>query len=77
MLAHLAAVIAQFPSLPDPGEGTEGFRRLMATFGTLMGLGFLIGIAGHLVRSRALIMAGVLLVFAATGIFLAAVATHG
>jgi hypothetical protein len=77
MLAQLAAVLAQFPSLPSPGQGSEGFRRMMAVFGVLMGLGFVIGIGGHLTRSKVLILVGVLLVFAATGIFLVAVATHG
>ena len=77
MLARLTTVIAQFPSLPDPGEGSEGFQRMMAIFGILMGAGFLIGIGGHLFRSKILIASGVLLVFAATGLFLVAVAQHG
>ena len=77
MLARLAEVIAQFPPLPSPGQGSEGFRRMMAIFGTLMGLGFVIGIAGHLFKARFLVAAGVLLVFAATGLFLVAVAQHG
>ena len=77
MLARLATVIAQFPPLPDPGEGSEGFQRMMTIFGILMGAGFLIGIAGHITRLRPLIIAGVLLVFAATGLFLVAVAQHG
>jgi hypothetical protein len=77
MLAQLAAVFAQLPSLPSPGQGSEGFRRMMAIFGVLMGLGFLIGIGGHLTRSKILVGTGVLLVFGATGIFLVAVATHG
>jgi hypothetical protein len=77
MLARLASVIAQFPPLPSPGEGSEGFQRMMAIFGVLMGLGFVIGIAGHLTRSKILITAGVLLIFAATGLFLVAVAQHG
>jgi hypothetical protein len=50
---------------------------MMAIFGVLMGLGFLIGIGGHLTRSKILVGTGVLLVFGATGIFLVAVATHG
>jgi hypothetical protein len=77
MLAGLAHVIAQFPSLPSPGEGTEGFRRLMTVFGTLMGLGFVLGILGHVFKLRAMVLVGVLLVFAATGLFLVAVAQHG
>ena len=77
MLARLAKVIAQFPTLPSPGQGSEGFRRMMTIFGILMGLGFVIGIAGHLFKARFLVAAGVLLVFAATGLFLVAVAQHG
>ena len=77
MLARVATLLAQFPPLPSPGEGSEGFRKQMAIFGILMGIGFLIGIAGHLFRSKALVTSGVLLVFAATGLFLAAVAQHG
>jgi hypothetical protein len=77
MLARLATVIAQLPPLPSPGEGSEGFRRMMTIFGILMGAGFLIGIAGHITKSKVLITAGVVLVFAATGLFLVAVAQHG
>jgi hypothetical protein len=77
MLARLAEVIAQFPPLPSPGEGSEGFRKMMSLFGILMGVGFLIGIGGHIFKSKVAITAGVLLVFAATGLFLVAVAQHG
>jgi len=77
MLARLAAVIAEFPSLPNPGQGSQSFQRMMAIFGVLMGLGFVIGIAGHLFKARVLVATGVLLVFAATGLFLVAVAQHG
>jgi hypothetical protein len=49
----------------------------MAIFGILMGIGFVVGIAGHLFRSKVLVTSGVLLVFAATGLFLVAVAQHG
>jgi hypothetical protein len=77
MLARLAEVIAQFPPLPSPGEGSEGFRRMMTLFGILMGLGFLIGIGGHIFKAKALVLVGVLLIFAATGLFLVAVAQHG
>jgi hypothetical protein len=77
MLARLAEVIAQFPPLPSPGQGSESFRRMMTIFGILMGLGFVIGIAGHLFKARVMVAIGVLLVFAATGLFLVAVAQHG
>jgi hypothetical protein len=77
MLAHLATILAQLPSLPSPGEGSKGFQKMMSIFGILMGLGFLIGIVGHVFKSKVLITSGVLLVFAATGLFLIAVAQHG
>ena len=73
----LASLLAQLPPLPSPGEGSEGFQTMMRLFALLMGFGFLIGIAGHVVKVRALVLVGVLLVFAATGLFLVAVATHG
>jgi hypothetical protein len=77
MLARLASVIAQLPPLPSPGEGSQGFQRMMAIFGILMGAGFLLGIAGHITRSKTLVIVGVVLVFLATGVFLVAVAQHG
>ena len=77
MLAGLAAVIAQLPSLEAPGEGSEGFQRMMTAFAILMGCGFLFGIAGHVVKVKALILAGIIMVFAATALFMIAVAQHG
>jgi hypothetical protein len=53
----------------DPGAGPEqsgDFEVSPVFFLVLLGLGFAIGTLGHLVRSRALVVAGVLLVFAAT-----------
>jgi hypothetical protein len=77
MQAALATIIAQLPPLPSPGEGTESFQTMMRLFALLMGLGFLIGIAGHVVKVKALVLAGVVLIFAATGLFLVGVATNG
>ena len=77
MLARLATVLAQLPPLPSPGEGSHSFQRMMALFGILMGAGFIIGIAGHITKFRTLVAVGVVLVFAATGLFLVAVAQHG
>ena len=77
MLARLAALLAQLPQLPSPGEGSEGFQKMMTVFGVLMGLGFVLGILGHAFKARALVLVGVLLVFAATGLFLIGVAQHG
>jgi hypothetical protein len=63
--AALVLVIAQF--LPDDGPGQSGDFQVSPTFFlVLLGLGFLIGTAGHIVKSRTLVAAGVLLIFAAT-----------
>ena len=65
MLAALVLVIAQF--LPDDGPGQSGDFRVSPTFFlVLLGLGFLIGTVGHIVKSRTLVASGVLLIFAAT-----------
>ena len=64
MLAALAA-LADF--LPGDGPGQSGEFRVSPTFFVvLLGLGFLIGTIGHVVRSRTLQAAGILLIFAAT-----------
>ena len=65
MLAALVSVMAQF--LPDDGPGQSGDFRVSPTFFVvLLGLGFLIGTLGHIVKSRTLVIAGILLIFAAT-----------
>ena len=65
MLAALVHVMAQF--LPDDGPGQSGDFRVSPTFFlVLLGLGFLIGTLGHIIKSRTLVIAGILLIFAAT-----------
>ncbi len=65
MLAALVPVMAQF--LPDDGPGQSGDFRVSPTFFlVLLGLGFLIGTLGHIIKSRTLVIAGILLIFAAT-----------
>ena len=65
MLAALAPVLAQF--LPDDGPGQSGDFQVSPTFFlVLLGLGFLIGTFGHIIKSKTLIAAGILLIFAAT-----------
>ena len=58
MLAALVPVMAQF--LPDDGPVSPTF------FVVLLGLGFLIGTLGHIIKSRTLVIAGILLIFAST-----------
>ena len=53
----------------DPGSGPDqngDFEVSPSFLIVLLGLGFLIGTVGHVIRSRSLVAAGVLLVFAAT-----------
>jgi hypothetical protein len=63
--AVLMPMLAQF--LPDDGPGQSGdFQVSPRFFLVLLGLGFLIGTIGHIVKSRTLVAAGILLIFAAT-----------
>ena len=65
MVPALVSVMAQF--LPDDGPGQSGDFRVSPTFFVvLLGLGFLIGTLGHIIKSRTLVAAGILLIFAAT-----------
>jgi hypothetical protein len=53
----------------NPSRGPEqsgGFEVSPAFFVTLFGVGFMIGIAGHVFRSRTLVAIGVLMIFLAT-----------
>ena len=66
MRAAVVLVVAQFLN-PDNGPEPSGDFRVSPTFLiVLLGLGFLIGAAGHLFKSRTLQAAGVLLILAAT-----------
>jgi hypothetical protein len=65
VLAALVPVLAQF--LPDDGPGQSGDFQVSPTFFlVLLGLGFLIGTVGHIVKSRTLVASGIVLIFAAT-----------
>ena len=53
----------------DPGSGPDqsgDFRVSPSFFIVLLGLGFVIGTLGHIVKSRTLVAAGIVLVFGAT-----------
>ena len=66
MRAAVVPVVAQFLN-PDNGPDPSGDFRVSPTYLiVLLGLGFLIGAAGHLFKSRTLQAAGVLLILAAT-----------
>jgi hypothetical protein len=64
--AALVPVLADFLG-PNDGPGQSGDFQVSPTFFlVLLGLGFLIGTVGHIVKSRTLVAAGILLIFAAT-----------
>ena len=66
MLAALILAMSDFLN-PDDGPDPSGEFRVSPTFLiVLLLLGFLIGTVGHIVKSRTLQIAGVLLIFAAT-----------
>jgi hypothetical protein len=77
MPAQLAAVLAQFPSVPDPGSGSNGLQGLLNVFYVMLGLGFLIALVGHVIKARALIIVGLVMIFVGTGAFLLAVSGNG
>jgi hypothetical protein len=61
MLARLATVIAELPDLPSRDVGTDP-KPYIAVFG----IGFLIGVFGHIFKVKVMVAAGVLMVFMAT-----------
>ena len=66
MLAALVLAMSDFLN-PDDGPDPSGEFRVSPTFLiVLLLLGFVIGTIGHIVKSRTLQIAGVLLIFAAT-----------
>jgi hypothetical protein len=66
VLAAVLLAASDFLS-PNDGPGQSGeFRVSPKFFLVLLVLGFLIGTAGHVVKSRTLQAAGILLIFAAT-----------
>ena len=63
------ALVALMASFLDPNAGPDqsgGFRVSPTFFVLLFGIGFVVGIAGHLAKSRLLVALGILIVFAAT-----------
>jgi hypothetical protein len=67
-LAALDPLLAQLPPLSPP-EDHGRFPIPPGIFYALFGIGFIVGVLGHLVRSTTLVFTGVLMVFAATGVF--------
>jgi hypothetical protein len=68
LVSGLLNLLAQAPFL-DPGGGPDqsgGFRVSPRAFVAVLGAGFLIGVAGHVVRSRAMVAFGIALIFGVT-----------
>jgi hypothetical protein len=64
-----ASLLVAMSEFLDPGRGPDqggDFRVSPSFFIAVFGLGFLLAAFGHLVKSRALVVTGVLLVFLAT-----------
>ena len=57
----LAALIAQLPQLPDPSARTDP-----GPYIALFRIGFLLGVFGHLFRSKTMVATGVALIVMAT-----------
>jgi hypothetical protein len=67
-VSGLLNLLAQAPFL-DPSAGPDqsgGFRVSPRAFIAILGAGFAIAVAGHVVRSRAMVAFGIALIFGAT-----------
>ncbi|MDQ4049911.1 MAG: hypothetical protein M3131_11120 [Actinomycetota bacterium] len=73
----MQALLAQI-ELPGLGrEGPDDLQQLLSAFYLLFGVGFLVAVIGHLVRSRVLQGAGIAMVMAGTMLFIIAVGAEG
>ncbi len=76
-MAALLSIVGQI-GIPDPGrDGSDDLQRLLDAFYVLVGLGFLVAVAGHLFGSRTLVIIGIALFFIGTAVFMVAVGTYG
>jgi hypothetical protein len=65
----LRALLLAMSDFLDPGRGPEqrgDFRVSPSLLLALLGLGFLVGATGHLIKSRPLVAAGIAMIFLAT-----------
>ena len=64
--------------LPGLGqEGPDDLRALLTTSFALLAVGFVVGVIGHVTQLRALVAAGIILIFVATVFFVLAVGEYG
>ena len=64
--------------LPGLGqEGPDDLRALLTTSFALLAVGFVVGVIGHVTQLRALVAAGIMLIFVATVFFVLAVGEYG
>jgi hypothetical protein len=66
VVSALSTLLAQAPFLDPGGSSDQAGRVSVRTFATVLGAGFLIAVAGHVIRSRALVAFGIALIFGAT-----------
>ena len=65
----MARLLLAMSDFLDPGRGPEqsgDFEVEPSFFFLLLGAGFLIGVFGHIIKSRVMVAIGVTLIFAAT-----------
>lgn len=76
-MTALASVLGQI-DLPGLGqEGPGDLQELLTVFYLLLGGGFLIGITGHVFKSRSLVIVGIALIFIGTAVFMVAIGSYG
>jgi hypothetical protein len=74
----LAAWLAQGPDLPGLGdEGPGDLGSLLNLCFILLVAGFVVGVLGHLTRSRTLVAIGVTVVMVGSALFVLAVGRYG
>lgn len=73
----MRALLAQI-DLPSLGrEGPDDLQQLLNVFYVLFGVGFFVGLLGHLSDSRVLKATGIAMVMLGTVAFVLAVGSHG
>ena len=73
----MLSLLAQI-ELPGLGrEGPDDLERLLGAFYVLFGVGFLVAVAGHVIKSRVLQGVGIAMVMGGTVLFVVAVGTEG